>query len=50
LSYKYKAMKKKIIGFALVIAAFVSITSGCLVRRGGHEHNNDHRDQEHRDH
>jgi hypothetical protein len=30
-TYKIKAMKKKILGLAFVIAAFVSITSGCAV-------------------
>ncbi|WP_428329904.1 hypothetical protein [Mucilaginibacter sp.] len=31
-------MKKKFVGFALIIAAFVSITSGCYVEGGGYHH------------
>jgi hypothetical protein len=32
-------MKKKFIGFALIIAAFVSVTSGCFVNHGyRHDH------------
>jgi hypothetical protein len=46
LIYKFKAMKKKIIGFALVIAAFVSITSGC-VARVGYDHHHDHEIHDH---
>jgi hypothetical protein len=30
----FKTMKKKFVVFALVIAAFVAITSGCNVSRG----------------
>jgi hypothetical protein len=40
-------MKKKILGFALVIAAFVSITSGCFVHRDGHRHDYTHHDHDH---
>jgi hypothetical protein len=50
LTDKLKAMKRKIIGFALVIAAFVSITSGCFVRGGGHAHDYTHHDGDHHDH
>jgi hypothetical protein len=45
-------MKKKIIGFALVVAAFVSITvSGCVARMGyDHHHDHDHEMHDHDNH
>jgi hypothetical protein len=42
-------MKKKLLGLVFVIAAFVSITSGCFVR-GGHGHDYTHHDGDHHDH
>ncbi len=39
-------MKKKFVAFALIIAAFVSVTSGCIVREGYYHHD---RDDHHRD-
>jgi len=39
LKLKTTVMKKKIVGFALIIAAFMSVTTGCIVRDGyGHHH------------
>ncbi|WP_309332427.1 hypothetical protein [Mucilaginibacter sp.] len=40
-------MKKRFFAFALIIAAFVSVTSGCYVEGGGgyryhHEHHWEH--------
>ena len=44
LKLKIKVMKKKIVGFALIIAAFMSITSGCVVREGyGHPYHHYYR-------
>jgi hypothetical protein len=39
---KLNIMKKKIVGFALIIAAFMSVTTGCFVR-GGYGHHHHHR-------
>jgi len=36
-------MKKKVIGFALVIVAFMSVTTGCIVREGGGYHHHYYR-------
>jgi hypothetical protein len=36
---KFTIMKKRFFGFALLIVAFVSVTSGCYVESGyGHPH------------
>jgi hypothetical protein len=35
---KSKAMKRNFFAFALIIAAFVSVTSGCYVGYYGHPH------------
>ncbi|MDF2434153.1 MAG: hypothetical protein JWP44_3784 [Mucilaginibacter sp.] len=53
-------MKKRIIGLALIIASFVSITSGCYVGYGYHRHydrdheghydHDNHRDHDEHDH
>ena len=37
-------MKKRFVAFALLIAGFVSVTSGCIVRDGyGHPHHHYYR-------
>ncbi|MDB4901709.1 MAG: hypothetical protein JWQ63_990 [Mucilaginibacter sp.] len=36
-------MKRKFVVFALIISAFVSVTSGCIVREGyDHPYHHDH--------
>jgi hypothetical protein len=48
---KFKAMKKKIVAFAFIIAAFMSVTSGCYVGYGygHHRHGYDRDDRRDRD-
>ncbi|HEY8780278.1 MAG TPA: hypothetical protein VIM16_01580 [Mucilaginibacter sp.] len=46
-------MKKRFFAFALIIAAFVSVTSGCYVGYGyehRYHHDRDHRDRDYHDH
>ncbi|MFI5137518.1 MAG: hypothetical protein ACHQIM_06800 [Sphingobacteriales bacterium] len=43
-------MKKRFFAFALIIAAFVSVTSGCYVGYGYEHHHHNHDRDHDRDH
>lgn len=52
LKLRFEAMKKRNFAFALIIAAFVSISSGCYVGYGyGHRyhHDRDYHDRDYHD-
>ena len=54
LTLKFRGMKKKFFAFALIIAAFVSVTSGCYVGydypHRYHHHDRDDREHDEHDH
>jgi hypothetical protein len=50
LTLKIRGMKKKFVAFALIITAFVSVTSGCYVGYDyphRYHHDRDHHDRDH---